>query len=68
MTENVQNILSLDTEGSDQKILLRILRRCNHPFDIIIAEKISKSILQNEFNYRVVDVIGYNTIYKLVKM
>ena len=39
--KNVQNILSLDTEGSDQKILLRILRRCNHPFDIIIAEKMN---------------------------
>ena len=61
--KHVQNVLSLDTEGSDQKILLRILRHCSKPFDIIIAEKVSKSLLEGEFGYSKLVVIGFNTIY-----
>ena len=65
------NVLSIDTEGSDQAILLRILLRILRgnqnqnmgcPFDVIIAEQASSSMML-EFGYSRFFVAGLNTVY-----
>jgi hypothetical protein len=69
------NVLSIDTEGSDQAILLRIVLRIllrilrgnqnqnmGCPFDVIIAEQASSSMML-EFGYSRFFVAGLNTVY-----
>ena len=75
-------VLSVDTEGSDQSILLRILRgggggggggggsggggekkKEECAFDVVIAEKMSRTKMERELGYRRMIVEGYNTVY-----
>ena len=70
------SVLSVDTEGSDQSILLRILRggggggggggekkKEECAFDVVIAEKMSRTKMERELGYRRMIVEGYNTVY-----